>query len=87
MTSLKVSRTEGEALPEIAAILARGVLAQRQRLKRPEVLPVPRKAELLESPRLSRRGRSRRVIRRPVSESVRNRLEVSTNTRPTVHAG
>ena len=87
MTSLKVSRTEGEALPEIAAILARGVLAQRRRLMRPEVLPIPSKAELSESPRLSRCSRPRRVIRCSVSESRRNRLEVSTNTRPTVHAG
>ncbi len=87
MTSLKEFRTEGDALSEIAAILARGVLAQRQRLKRPEVLPVPRKSELSESPRLSRRGRARRVIHRPVSESGRNRLEVSVHCRPTVHAG
>lgn len=87
MSSLKVFRTESEALPQIAAILARGVLALRQRMKRPEVLPIPSKAEISELPRLSRRGGPRRVIRRPVSESGRNRLEVSAHSRPTVHAG
>ena len=87
MSSLKVFQPEDEALSQIAAILARGVLAQWQRLKRPEVLPVPRKAEMSESPRRSRRGRSRRVIRRSVSESGKNRLEVSPHSRPTVHAG
>ena len=87
MSSLKVFQPEDEALSQIAAILARGVLAQWQRLKRPEVLPVPRNAEMSESPRLSRRGRSRRVIRRPIAESGRTRLEDPTNSRPTVHAG
>ena len=87
MTSLKVFRTEGEALQEIAAILARGVLALRQHGRRLETLPVPIHEELSVSPRLSRRDRPRRVIRRSASESVRNRLEVPTHTRPTVHAG
>ncbi len=87
MTSMKEFRTEGDALPQIAAILARGVLAQMQRPKRPEVLPIPRTSELSELNRLSRRDRPRRVIRRPVSESGRNRLEVSAHSRPTVHAG
>ena len=87
MSSLKVFSSEGGVLPEIAAILAKGVLAHWQRMKRSEVLPIPRKAELSESPRLSRRGRSRRVIRRPIAESGRNRLEDPTNSRPTVHAG
>ena len=87
MSSLKVFQPEDEALSQIAAILARGVLAQWQRLKRPEVLPIPCKAELSESSRLSRRDRQRRVIRRPLSESGRNRLEVSVHSRPTVHAG
>ena len=87
MTSSNVFKTEGEALPQIAAILARGVLALRQRMKRPEVLPIPSKAEISELPRLSPRGRPRRVIRCPVSESGRNRLEVSAHSRLTVHAG
>ncbi len=87
MSGLKVFSSEGGVLPEIAAILAKGVLAHWQRMKRSEVLPIPRKAELSEMPRLSRRDRPRRVIRRPVAESGRNRLEVSVHSRPTVHAG
>ena len=87
MSNFKVFRNEADALQEIAALLARGVLALRQRMKRPEVLPVPRKAELSESPRLSRRGSTRRVVRRRVSDSGPRRLEVPTDSRPTVHAG
>ena len=87
MSNMKVFRTEGDVRPQIAAILARGVLALRQCIQRPEVSPIPRTSELSELNRLSRRGRSRRVIRRSVSESGRNRLEVPTHSRPTVHAG
>jgi hypothetical protein len=72
---------------QIASILAKGVLAYWQRMRRPEVLPVPSKDEMAESSRLSRCGRSRRIIHRPLSESGRNRLEVSVHSRPTVHAG
>lgn len=87
MSRLNVFRTEGDALLEIASLLTKGVLAHWQRMKHTEVLPIPRKTELSESPRLSRRDRPRRVIRRPISESGRNRLEVSVHSRPTVHAG
>ncbi len=76
-----------EVRTQIAALLAKGVLALRQRNKRPEVLPVPSKAAMSALPRLSQRDRPRRVIRRLVSESGRNRLEVSAHSRPTVHAG
>ena len=72
---------------QIASLLAKGVLAHWQRMKRSEVLPIVMKADVAESPRLSRRDRPRRVIRRPVAESRRNRLEVSAHSRPTVHAG
>ena len=72
---------------QIASILAKGVLVYWQRMRRPEVLPVPIKDETAETSRLSRRGRPRRVIHRPLSESGRNRLEVSGHSRPTVHAG
>lgn len=84
MSSLKVFRTEGEALPEIATILAKGVLAHLQRLKHSQPLPIVKKADELSPPR---RDRPRRVIRRAVSESGPNRLEVSVHSRPTVHAG
>ncbi len=76
-----------DVLTQIASLLAKGVLAHCQRMKRSEVLPVRRKVELSASPRLSRRSQSRRVIRRVVSESGRNGLEVSVHSRPTVHAG
>jgi hypothetical protein len=72
---------------QIAALLAKGVLTYWQRAKRSEVLPVPSEAEVSQPLRRSRRGRPRRVIHRPVSESGRNRLEVSVHSRPTVHAG
>jgi hypothetical protein len=72
---------------QIASILAKGVLAHWQRTKRSEVLQVPMDVELSKSPRQTRRDRPRRVIHRPLSESGRNRLEVSVHSRPTVHAG
>lgn len=72
---------------QIAALLAKGVLAHWQRMRRPEVLPTPSQVEMAESPRPTRRSRPRRVIHRPLSESGRNRLEVSGHSRPTVHAG
>ena len=53
---------------QIASLLAKGVLAHWQRMKRSEVPPIARKDDAVVSPRLSRRGRTRRVIRRPVSE-------------------
>lgn len=71
---------------QIAALLAKGVLTYWQRAKRSEVLPVP-KVEVEQTHRRTRRGRPRRVIHRPLSESGRNRLEVSGHSRPTVHAG
>ena len=84
MSSSKVFRTEGEALPEIAAILAKGVLAHLQRFKRSQPLPIVKKADESSSPL---RIRPRRVIRRAVSESGPNRLEVPSETRPSVCAG
>jgi hypothetical protein len=72
---------------QIAALLAKGVLTYWQRAKRSEVLPVPSEVEVARSPRPTRRDRPRRVIHRPLSESGRNRLEVSGHSRPTVHAG
>ena len=72
---------------QIAALLAKGVLTYWQRMKRSEVLPIPSEVEVPHSPRRSRCGRPRRVIHRPLSESGRNRLEVSVHSRPTVHAG
>jgi hypothetical protein len=72
---------------QIASILARGVLAHWQRMKRSEVLPVPSDVEVPQLPRRSKRDRPRRIIHRPLSESGRNRLEVSVHSRPTVHAG
>ena len=72
---------------QIAALLAKGVLAHWQRMKRSDVLPVQRDVEVARSTRPTRCGRPRRVIHRPLSESGRNRLEVSVHSRPTVHAG
>ncbi len=87
MSSLKVFQPEGEALSQIAAILAKGVLAQWQRGRRPETLPVPVINESSVLPRPFRPERESRTARRRIPRTSRRSLEVSTNSRPTVHAG
>ena len=87
MLKTNVLEAEGDVRQEIAAILAKGVLAYLQRFRRSEVLPMAKSGNASESPRPSRRTGPRRLIRRAVSESGPNRLEVPSETRPTVHAG